>query len=104
MKLFYKKDEYAVDGTLAIRTYYRDEEYGYMAPYGDVTVNLSGYGMIPEEGCIFMPTYKMTDEYLVQVMDEIVDDVISMIPIGYTSGLYVRLKENWEDGVEMIGG
>lgn len=104
MKLFYKKDEYVVDGTLAISTWFEDEEFGYMAPYGDVTVNLSGYGMKPEEGCIFMPTYKMTEEYALQVLNEIAEEVIGIVPIGYGSGLYVRLKENWESGVEMIGG
>lgn len=104
MRLYYKKDEYVADGTLAIRTWYQDEEFGYMAPYGDVTVNLSGYGMKPEEGCIFIPTYKMTPEYFERIYDDIIDEVLYPIPIGYGHGVYARLKENWEEGVEMYEG
>ena len=104
MKLYYKKDEYVVDGTLAISTWFEDEEFGYLAPYGDVTVNLSGYGMKPEDGHIFIPTYKMTPDYLSQVIDDIVDKILYRVPIGFAEGIYVRLKDDWESGGEMVGG
>ncbi len=100
MKLYYKKDEYVVDDTLYIGTWCND--CGYFEPYGDVTVNLSGYGMKPEEGHIFIPTYKMTPEYFHQVCDDIVDEIIAPIQIGFGQGVYAKLKDNWEDRVEML--
>lgn len=102
MKLFYKKGEYVVDGTLAISTWFEDEEYGYLAPYGDVTVNLSGYGMRPEDGYIFIPTYKMTPEYFNQVCDDIVEEVVAPIRIGLGQGVYAKLRDDWESEVEML--
>ena len=104
MKLFYEKSKYVVDGTLAICTWYEDEEFGWLVPYGDVTVNLSGYGMKPEEGCIFMPTYKMSPDYLSQVIEDIVDEIIGIVPIGLGEGIYARLRDDWEDRVRMTEG
>jgi hypothetical protein len=101
MKLYYEKSRYAVDGTLAIMTW--TDEDGYFEPYGDVTVNLSGYGMFPQDdGYIFIPTYKMSTDYYKQVCDDIVDEVIQEIPIGYGTGVYARLKENWDNQVVLM--
>ena len=102
MRLYYEKGIYAVDKTLAISTWYEDEEIGFLAPYGNVTVNLSGYGMAPEEGCIFMPTYKMSPDYLSQVIEDIVDEIIGIVPIGLGEGIYARLRDDWEDRVQMV--
>ena len=102
MKLYYEKARYAVDDTLAIRTWWVGE-YGY-EPYGDVTVNLSGYGMKPEEGHIFIPVYKMTPTYYEQILADIVEDVVAPVQIGYGMGVYAKLKEHWEDNVEMMKG
>ena len=103
MKLYYSKDKYVADDSVAIRSWIKDEEFGYFAPYGDVTVCLKGYGVTPEEGFIFIPTYKMTDEYFNQVCEDIVDEVITTVQIGYGRGVYAKLKDNWEEGVEMYG-
>lgn len=100
MKLIYQKTHYVVDGTLAIKTW-ADLGRG-LEPYGDVTVNMSGYGILPEEGHIFMPTYKMTDEYFARVCSDIVDSVICQVPIGYGLGVYARLKKDWDKGVELL--
>ena len=103
MKLYYTKNRYAVDNTLYIGTWCNDE--GFFEPYGDVTVNLSAYGMMPKnDSHIFIPTYKMTSDYIEQVLNDIVEEVITEVPIGLGRGLYVRLKENWEEGVEMMKG
>lgn len=102
MRLYYEKGEYTVDGTLAIKTWWNGN--GYLEPYGDVTVNLSAYGMMPDEGYIFMPTYKMTPDYREQVLGDIAEEVVREIPIGLGTGLYVKLKDDWEDGVEMMKG
>ena len=104
MELYYEKAEYVVDGTLAIRTWSIDEEYGFFEPYGDVTVNLSGYGMKPEEGHIFIPCYKMTSDYYGQIVHDIIEEVITPVQIGLGVGVYAKLRENWEDGVKMMKG
>ena len=100
MKLIYAKDRYVADGTVAIRTF-TDEE-GYIEPYGDVTVCLVDYGLKPQEGYIYMPTYKMPDKYLAQVIEDIVDEVVGNVRIGYGEGIYAKLKPNWENGVRMM--
>ena len=101
MELYYAKSEYLADGSMAIMAYEKDEEYDYLEPYGDVTVCLAGYGMTPKEGCIYMPTYKMTKSFVNKVIDDIVEEVIGDVRIGYGEGLYVKLKPNWESGVCM---
>ena len=100
MKLYYEKVEYLMDGTLAIRTWH--DKDGHKVLYDDVSVNLTCYGMMPEEGHIFMPTYKMSPEYYQQIVDDIVEEVIEPVQIGLGTGVYVKLKDNWEEGVEMI--
>ena len=100
MKLYYEKAEYLMDGTLAIRTWH--DEDGYKEPYGDVTVNLTCYGMVPEEGHIFIPTYKLPKDYYQQILDDIVEEVIGPVQIGLGTGVYAKLKDNWENGVEML--
>lgn len=100
MKLIYAQDRYIADDTMAIRTY-TDEE-GWLEPYGDVSICLIDYGLKPEEGCIYMPTYKMTPDYANQIIDDIVEEIIGEVRIGYGTGLYVRLKPNWEANVQMM--
>ena len=98
--LYYEKSEYVVDGTLAISTW--TDEYGYLEPYGDVTVNLSAYGRVPEPGTIFMPTYNMPKSYFDEVCKDIVEEIIEEIPIGYGKGVIARLKPDWEKSVQML--
>lgn len=100
MRLYYEKAKYAVDDTLAIQTWCNDE--GYFEPYGRVTVNLSEYGMKPEEGYIFIPTYNMTYDFYRQVYEDIIEEVIAPVRIGFGEGVYAKLKENWEDNVTML--
>ena len=100
MKLIYAKDIYVADGTLAIRSYV--EEDGWIEPYGPVTVCLTDYGLKPDDGYIYMPTYKMTPDYTNQVIDDIVEEIIGEVRIGYGTGLYVKLKDDWEKGVSMM--
>lgn len=104
MRLYYKKDEYVADGSIAISTWMADEECGGMlVPYGPVTVCLAGYGKTPDKGHVYMPTYKMTPEYRAQVLKDIAEEIVCEIPIGYGSGLYVKLKKDWEKNVWMLG-
>lgn len=102
MEFYYSKSKYVADDSLAIQTYVKDEEYGYLEPYGTVTVCLVDYGMTPEDGTIFIPAYKMTDDFFEQVLDDIVEEIITGIKIGYGKGYHVRLKPNWEELVNMV--
>ena len=101
MELYYSKDEYVADNSLAIQTYAVDEDFGFLAPYGMATVCLVEYGLKPEDGTIFMPTYKMTPDFIETVLNDIVDEVIGEVQIGYGKGLHVRLKPDWEQHVKM---
>ena len=100
MKLIYAKDMYIADESLAIRSYI--EEDGWVEPYGDVSICLADYGFKPAKGHIYMPTYKMTPDYANQIIDDIVEEIVGEVPIGYGTGLYVKLKEDWEKKVSMI--
>ena len=102
MKLYYAKNRYAADNSLAIRAYAIDEEFGFLEPYGNVTVCLVDYGRTPDEGHIYMPTYKMTPEFRAQVLRDIAQEVVEVVPIGYGEGLYVWLKPDWEQNVDMV--
>ena len=77
---------------------------GYWEPYGKATVNLSAYGMMPEEGHIFIPTYKMSDEFYEQIVNDIVEEVVCPVQIGLGVGVYAKLKKDWESNVEMMKG
>lgn len=89
MKLQYITDRYVADDSIAICAYEDGEPYGY------VTVCLAGYGMTPPEGHIFIPVYKMTEEFLKQVMEDVVDEIVDIVPIGFGYGYLARLKEGW---------
>ena len=44
----------------------------------------------------------MTPDYANQIIDDIVEEIVGEVPIGYGTGLYVKLKEDWEKKVSMI--
>ena len=100
MELYYWKDRYIADDSLAIQTYVKAED-GYLEPYGMVTVCLVDYGKTPEEGTIYMPTYKMTSDFIGKVLLDIADEILGEVQIGYGKGLHVRLKPDWEKRVKM---
>ena len=101
MKLYYWKDAYVADDSIAIRAFEMDEEYGGLVPYGNVTVCLAGYGLTPPDGHIFIPTYNMSPSFYKQVVEDIVDEVVMPIEIGYGDGVLARLKPDWEKKVNM---
>lgn len=102
LELYYQKNEYVADGSLAIQTYAMDDDIGFIVPYGMVTVCLVDYGMTPEAGTVYMPTYKMTPDFIGTVLVDIVDEIISEVQIGYGRGLHVRLRPDWESRVKMM--
>ena len=44
----------------------------------------------------------MPDDFYEQVISDIVEEVLGPVRIGFGMGEIVRLKENWEEMVEMI--
>lgn len=94
----YLTNRYCFDNTLAIRAY-DDWE-----PYCDVTVNLSDYGRTPEsDDYIFIPAYKLDDDDIAMIINDLVDEVVETFCIGYNNSckiLYVKLKDNWKDLVD----
>lgn len=102
MELYYKKDTYVADGSIAIQTYAMDEEFGMLEPYGMATVCLAGYNVKLNEGEIAIPAYKMTPEFFDTILGDIVEEVVTGIRIGYGKGYIAKLKPNWESGVKMI--
>ena len=94
----YLINRYCFDNTLAIRAYNDCE------PYCDITVNLSDYGRTPEsDDYIFIPAYKLDDNDIAMIMNDLVDEVVETFCIGYDNSckiLYVRLKDDWKNLVE----
>ena len=98
MKFIYKRSEYVADGSTAIMAY---DEDGF--PYGDVTVCLVEYGMVPpNENYIFVPKYKITNEFYKVLSRDLFKEVISEIPIGFGKGELVKLKDNWKELCEVM--
>ena len=60
--------------------------------------------MTPDEGYIFIPKYKMTEEYYEQIVKDIIEEVVFPVQIGYGTGVFAKLKDHWEDNVEMMKG
>lgn len=95
----YRASNYVCDDTIAIRAY---------SDIGEcecsVTINLSDYGLRPENNeHIYIPAYKI-EEYseavMKQIMEDLVEEVKKEVYIGYNNSckcLYVKLKRNWRD-------
>lgn len=68
-------------------------------PYGDVSVDLQSYGMFPpDENHIYLPAYKLNNEFLEDIVEKLVDTVLTQdVKIGYGKGWLVRLKDNWKE-------
>lgn len=98
-KFVFKRSTYKADDSTYIRMETPDGE-----PWCDVTVCLAGYGMTPEsEDFIFIPSYKMDQKTIDYIMDKLVDKIIiNEIPIGYATGMYVKLVDDWKSFVEEL--
>ena len=102
MKLYYRKEIYSADDSVAIQTYIKDEENGYLEPYGMATLCLAGYNVKLADDEICLPAYKMSPEFIDTVIEDIVDEIVTGIRIGFGKGFIAKLKPNWEDNVEMV--
>ena len=102
--MIYKASNYIFDDTTAIMAFSDIGE-----PECSVSINLSDYGMIPENNeHIYIPYYKIS-EFIMDIMNRIILDLVEEIKeevfIGYNNSckcLYVKLKVNWRDLMEEI--
>lgn len=87
------------------RNKYRADDSTYLClrtadgePWCDVSICLAGYDMTPEdENHIYIPTYKMDSDTIGYIKSTIIKREICSVPIGYGTGLYVELVDNWKD-------
>lgn len=97
--MYYRVSRYCFDNSTAIRAFNDMGE-----PECSVTINLSDYGLKPEnDDHIFIPYYKIS-EYSMELMNQIITDLVGEVKqevfIGYKHSckcLYVKLKDNWKD-------
>ncbi len=98
VKLTYHEYKYVSNHTLAIEAHC-DE-----GPYGVCTVNLEDYDIKPKAGHIFVPAYKMSDEFLNQIIEDLGDRNSSPLPfcIGpFEATVYLmKLRPDWKMVVE----
>ena len=90
--MVYYRGKYTADNSTAIQAYTNDGE-----PWATCTVCLVDYGMTPpDENHIFIPKYKLFKFYD-QFVEDLVDEVLYPVPIGYGEGVFARLKPNWKE-------
>lgn len=90
----YEKCEYVHGGT-AIKAY---SDWG--EPWATVSINLTDYGLKPEDSNhIFIPVYKLDETTVETIKHDLVEAVVREVRIGDFKApcLYVKLKENWRD-------
>lgn len=96
--MIYKKEKYLLDDTLAILAF--TEKDGQLEQTGEVTVNLTAYGLMPVSGAIFMPTYKMTNEYFDEVCKDLVKEIIGTVEVPCGICTIAKLKPDWENYIK----
>jgi len=97
-KLTYAYANYVDGGGLYIEAL-EDGEF-----YTELTVNLYGYGIVPEKNQVIMPVYKMDPELVLKVKNDLVKRVIKRINYGPFDayGELVELKDDWEKRIASI--
>ena len=96
----YEASYYENDCTTAIKAYSDQGE-----PWCTVTVNLSAYGIKPEDNNhVYIPAYKLDESTLNTILSDLVDKVERNIFLGFIQGrtdeckcLYVKLKDGWRE-------
>ena len=97
--MIYRASHYVCDDTVAITAFSDIGE-----PECSVTINLSEYGLTPENNeHVFIPYYKIAaydKDVLMRIIKDLVEDIKDVVFIGYHNKcrcLYVKLKSNWRD-------
>lgn len=94
----YKCSTYCADGSTYIRMETANGE-----PWCDVSICLKSYDLVPEdENHIFIPTYKMDSDTLDYIKSTLVKQELCPVTIGYGTGIYVRLVDNWKEICEEL--
>lgn len=95
----YRASNYVFDDTTAIMAYSDIGE-----PECNVSINLSDYGLRPENNeHIYIPAYKIeeySNDVFNQILSDLVEEIKKEVYIGYNNSckcLYVKLKSNWRE-------
>lgn len=98
----YIESRYIFDGMTAIQMLTDEGE-----PWCTVSVNLSDYGLVPQDSDhIFIPLYKFDDKTVQTILNDLVAEVEKEVSIGYNESCkcaYVRLKDDWRERCEVRG-
>lgn len=96
MKYTYRVDVYASNKTMAISAW----EDGNV-PYGVCTLNLEEYDVTPLPGYIFVPAYKISREFLQNIVSDLGDPEYKPLPFGigpFNARMYLmKLREDWPE-------
>ena len=96
----YIESKYIFDDTTAIQAFTDEGE-----PWCSVSVNLSNYGLVPQDGDhIFILLYKLDDKTVQTILNDLVAEVEKEVVIGYNESCkcaYVRLKDDWRERCEV---
>lgn len=82
------------DGTLAVIGECYEPDLKYWEPWGTFSVNLTGYGMIPPQNCIFINHDIFGTEAFNKFYEELCDTSFGQKPVkfGYAQSVMVKLK------------
>lgn len=96
MKYEYRLEVYTSNRTMAITAWKDNEE-----PYGVCTLNLEDYGVTPLPGYIFIPAYKISDDFLQSIIKDLGDPDFKPLPFGmgpFNARVYLmKLRTDWQD-------
>lgn len=96
MKYTYRVEVYTSNRTMAISAYMDDE-----TPYGTCTLNLEEYGVTPPLGYIFIPAYKISPEFLKNIITDLGDPDYKALPFcmgPFNASMYLmKLRDDWPE-------
>ena len=100
MKYTYRVEVYTTNKTMAISAYTDDE-----IPYGVCTLNLEEYGVTPLPGYIFVPAYKISQEFLQNIITDLGDPEYKPLPFGmgpFKARMYLlKLRNDWPEALNV---
>lgn len=100
MKYTYRVDVYASNKTMAISAW----EDGNI-PYGVCTLNLEEYDVTPLPGYVFVPAYKISQEFLQNIVSDLGDPEYKPLPFGigpFNARMYLlKLREDWPEALNV---
>lgn len=89
--MIYYRGKYPAGGTVIACTYNNG------TPYGQLSVCLEGFRVVPPENQIVVPIHRIGKSEYEEAKKEIISREIQRIQFGWFEGLLVELKDNWKD-------